>query len=43
MLHLSEQCKEAPTRVWQDAKDGQELYRMIKEVIIKHYRIRSGK
>ena len=39
MLHLSEQCKEAPTRVREGAKDGEELYRMMKEDIMKHYGI----
>lgn len=35
MLHLLEQCKEAPTRVWEGAKEGEELYRMIKEDVMK--------
>lgn len=35
MLHLLEQCEEAPTRVWEGAKEGEELYRMIKEDVMK--------
>lgn len=35
MLHLLDQRKEAPTRVWEGAKEGEELYRMIKEDIMK--------
>lgn len=39
MLHLSEQYKEAPARVREGAKDREELYRMIKKDIMKHYQI----
>lgn len=33
MLHLLAQCKEAPARVWEGAKEGEELYRLIKGLI----------